>query len=191
MRNYSPNWTNTAHLLRRSSVVFVAILTCVMVHPAYANDCIKQVFNRYCLGADIKESLAGIIPDPKTLLLDNNKTLNRFEDSGKVIEITADNNITVKVVRQETPGGWINYTAWKVKLIRLYGRGRDLSSFPAYASSRSSRLNAINAGRGSAKNKWDQEGYSIILIWDNPQFLELQYVLKQDKINTTQNSEGL
>ncbi len=179
--------TQKPRTLRYCFALF-AILTCLTAPTVNADDCIKKVFNRYCLGGDIEDSLAGIATEPKVLELDNNQILYTLDTNGKTLRITSENSIVQRVVREEKPGGWINYTAWKVKLIRLYGRGKDLSSFPPYASSRSSRLNAINAGRGSAEFRWDQDGYSIALVWKNPGFLELQYVLEEEQII---NSEGL
>lgn len=128
---------------------------------------------------------------PDETQTDSGDTIYRFQEDGKTILLRSKNGVTTAITRQETPGGWINYTAWKVKLVRLYGRGIDLSDFPRYASSRSSRLNAINAGRGHAEFQWDQPNFKIKLVWDNAEFITLQYLLTAENLSEPNNSEGL
>lgn len=167
------------------------ILACLPYQSLLAEDCVKQVFNRYCLGGDIRENLEIVAPD---LLADLTKEAEQslsLVSAGKTIELGIENGITVNVTRLEEPGDWINYTAWKVKLVRLYGRGTELSNFPAYAGSRSSRLNAINAGRGHVEFAWEQPGYTVKLTWDHPDHIKLQYLLTSAPQSGPENTEGL
>ena len=166
-------------------------LTWLAHTPLAARECAKVVFNQYCLGGETDTSIAHLTDPPTVTETDDGNTIYSFVENGKTIMLQSQDNLTLAVTRLETPGGWINYTSWKVKLVRLYGRGSDLSDFPAYAGSRSSRLNAINAGRGHAEFEWDQTHYRIKLIWDNPDFIKLQYLLTTDNQTEPDNSEGL
>ena len=149
-----------------------------------------MVFNQYCLGGSTERNLAHLATVPEGLETADGEKEFTFVDQGKTIILRSRNEITTVVTRHETPGSWINYTSWKVKLVRLYGRGKDLSSFPRYATSRSSRLNAINAGRGHAEFEWDQSHFAIKLIWDSPDFINLRYLLTTQPIESN-NTEGL
>lgn len=167
------------------------ILAWLSNHTAQADECVKQVFNRYCLGGDVSVFLATQASPPKAILQDNGNSHYRLQNDGKTIILTTHDNTITAVTRHETPGDWINYTAWKVKLVRLYGRGQDLSDFPRYASSRSSRLNALNAGKGHAEFTWDQQNHLIKLVWDSPDFIKLTYQLSMTQAGEPENSEGL
>ncbi|HBR97750.1 MAG TPA: hypothetical protein DD979_10285 [Gammaproteobacteria bacterium] len=156
-----------------------------------AETCAKVVFNRYCLGGDNADNLAHLPTAPPVQTAADGEEEFTFEEGGKVIRLRARDGITVAVSREERPGGWINYTAWKVKIVRLYGRGTDLSSFPPYAGSRSSRLNAINAGRGHAEFEWPLEEFTIKLVWDHPDYIQLQYLLAPQLDAGIDASEGL
>lgn len=167
------------------------ILAWLSSQTVQADECVKQVFNRYCLGGDINTFLATQASPPEAVSLDSGGSRYLLQNNGKTIILTTHENTITSVTRHETPGDWINYTAWKVKLVRLYGKGEDLSDFPRYASSRSSRLNALNAGKGHAEFTWDQHNHRIKLIWDSPDFIKLSYQLSTIQAGETENSEGL
>ncbi len=171
-------------------VIVLLILACIPMQSSFAEGCVKWVFNQYCLGGVSTDTLAKL-NQPTDKEEQENKTVYTFRDTDKTIKLVSLNGTNISITRQEKPGDWINFTAWKVKLVRLYGRGEDLSSFPAYATARSSRLNAINAGRGIAEFEWNQKDYIIKLIWDHPDYIQLQYLLVQDRSIESENSEGL
>lgn len=166
------------------------ILACLTASPLRASDCVKTVFNTYCLGGETAANLAHL-PTPPEPVIDSETETFVFEDEGKTHELVSRDGLTTIIVRRETPGGWINFTAWKTRLVRLYGRGEDLSSFPRYAASRSSRLNAINAGRGHAEFRWVETGYTIRLVWDNADYIALRYELNDNPDQQLDNTEGL
>ncbi|MEM7293926.1 MAG: hypothetical protein AAF420_11105 [Pseudomonadota bacterium] len=146
-----------------------------MPAAAEASECVKQIFNRFCLGGPI----AKLNADASELSSDGIETVYQLTDRGKYVEIAERSAHIHTVMRRETPGGWLNFTEWKTKLQRVYGRGEDLGHFPAYASSRSSRLNAINAGKGYAHFRWQQSGWSVSLVWNHRDYIELRYALDE------------
>ncbi len=185
VRPTAPFWPNLSTIGLKP-----IILACIGSQTAYADDCVKQVFNRYCLGGSIDTYLEAE-NTPQTIALENGDTQYLLQDNKKTIVLTTHENNITTITRRETPGDWINFTAWKVKIVRLYGKGEDLSDFPRYASSRSSRLNALNAGRGHAEFAWDQQDHVIKLIWDTPDFVKLSYQLSDSETGEPENSEGL
>ncbi|GEM_PF-1734400 len=173
----------------RSAWLACCVAGLLAAGTASAEDCVKRVFTRYCLGGPV----AGLLDEraPSAERGDDGLTRYRLEDAGKTVVIGARDGRIVSVIRHERPGGYLNFTDWKVKLVRLYGRGEDLSSFPHYAASRSARLNAINAGRGFALASWPQDGWTVSLRWDNPDHVQLEYQLAAPVQAPPAEEEGL
>jgi len=162
-----------------------ALLLSLALTPAAAEECVKSVFNRFCLGGS-----AETLPDSSAA--DTAEAELALTSRGKQVHVELHEGMITGVWREEPPGSWINYLEWRNKLIRLYGRGSDLSDFPAYARSRSSRLNAVIAGKGSARTQWEQNGWRVAVIWDNPDYVTLRYELRERRERSaTTGSEGL
>ena len=173
-------------IVRVLAVSLVCLCTLGYSPIGLSSDCVKLVFNRFCLGGP-SESLPAVEPLPE-----RSQETEYFQvlGSDKYLEVGVVNDQISLLTRYEQPGDWLNFTDWRSKLIRLYGQPEDLSSFPAYASSRSSRLNAINAGRGYAHVRWQQPGFSIALVWNHRDHIELRYQLDAAAIPSS-NDEGL
>ncbi len=171
----------------RFSVLLVLTLPTVFLSPStLAQACVKQVFNRYCLGA----TPGSLSISAEQISAQNGTVVYRVRDEKKHLELSTHNNQISAVARREAPGSWLNFTHWKAKLIRLYGQGETLGQFPDYATSRSSRLNAINAGKGFAHIRWQRGEWSVALIWDHRDYIILRYALNTLD-DTDNNSEGL
>lgn len=164
-------------------------LTCTFA-PAVmsAETCVKLVFSEFCLGGQISpQSLENRLK----LIQQKDEIFHYFSAADKRIIVSTHQNKIVAVERQEVPGSWLNFTAWKVKLVRLYGRAKDQSSLPSYATSRSSRFNVIKAGKGVAQVSWPQKNWTVTLRWDDPAFIRLQYTLEQSQASARENTEDL
>ena len=169
----------------------VAALTSLLFSftaPANGEDCLKQVFTLYCLGGN-----AEVLPESvrSRALEDGRGEIRYYGDSERPVEITVRDGLIVAVARQEPDGAWLNYEEWKRKLVRLYGRGEDRSEFPRYATSRSSRLNVINAGKGKAHMRWPQDGWWVEVVWDNPDYVLLRYAVAPPREVRPPADEGL
>lgn len=150
-------------------------------------NCVKLVFNNFCLGGNI----ANVTVEPdiendvttdaentsQSLTEEPSTQKNTYLWRDKTVLVEYSDEIIVAVTRLETPGTWLNYTSWKTKIVRQYGRGEDRSTFPAYATSRSSRLNALNSGRGFAAMAWPQSGWQVEMLWRDQRHIELRYSL--------------
>lgn len=171
------------NLVNSSLLAAGVVLAALFSPPTTAADtCIKQVFNHYCLGAEA----------PAELLDENNSTVEVDDSNGKVTLTIKDARI-VAVSRDISPANWLSYTDLKVKLVRLYSTAEDISDFPRYATSRSSKLNAIRAGRGYAASRWEQDGWAVELGWRSLDNMQLRYELHTPSdANTPINAlEGL
>ncbi|MEM7210181.1 MAG: hypothetical protein AAF434_20335 [Pseudomonadota bacterium] len=170
--------------------VFLLPFLCVFMAPqiALSEDCTKLIFKRYCLGGSVATLPDGV----SEAIVEDGSPGTRFTDTDgdRIVDITAVDGRIARISRRQPPGNWLHFTEWKTKLVRLYGRGEDRSSFPAYAGSRSSKLNAINAGRGSALIFWQQLGWSVSLRWDHRDYITLDYELDSSN-RLPEDDEGL
>ncbi|MEM9601266.1 MAG: hypothetical protein AAGA11_00265 [Pseudomonadota bacterium] len=140
--------------------------------------CRKQVFGDYCLGGDTSALRLDPVPEVD----------NTFTDSAGPghtrLEVVDDTLVAVE--RRVEPGGWREFDRWLKRLERVYRSGEDNSTFPRYAASRSSKLNAIRSGRGSARVDWPQGGWTLSLIWREPDAIHLRYAVSdadQDRLS--------
>ncbi|MEM7377800.1 MAG: hypothetical protein AAF460_09880 [Pseudomonadota bacterium] len=131
--------------------------------------CRKQVFGDYCLGGDTSALRLNPVPEAANTYTD---TAGEAHTQLEVVEDTL-----VAVERRVQPGGWREYDRWLKRLERVYRSGQDNSTFPRYAASRSSKLNAIRSGRGSARVDWLQDGWTLSLIWREPDAIHLRYAV--------------
>jgi len=146
------------------------LLAALFSHPTTADEaCVKQVFNHYCLG--------GAAPSEPPV--DDDGTVKVNDNNGGVLLTIKDARI-VAVSRDISPADWLSFTDLKVKLVRLYSTATDISDFPLYATSRSSKLNAIRAGRGYAAARWQQNGWAVELDWRSLDAMQLRYELLTD-----------
>ncbi len=172
-------------IVRPSVLLVLALMTLFPTQDIEAEQCVKKIFNRYCLGGP-----ESAIPDSADKTSDAGGVATyRILDAKKRIELTTHDGRISSVTRHETPGSWMNFSDWKAKLLRLYGRGEDIGHFPAYATSRSSRLNAINAGKGYAHMRWQNTRWSVSVIWNHRDYVALHYEL--NATSQTSADEGL
>ncbi|RLA09050.1 MAG: hypothetical protein DRQ51_00250 [Gammaproteobacteria bacterium] len=107
-----------------------------------ADDCIKLVFNKYCLGG---------------------MTQNTNKITDKNIKIDTKDNIIIAVETMIKPANWLTYFDYSSRLNQKYGQGLDNSTFPNYAHSRNAKEKLIAFKKGYAKQLWQQQNFKIIL----------------------------
>ncbi len=147
-------------------------------------DCVKLVFNRFCLGGP-----ASSLPVTGPLSPEEGEMM--VLSDGKRVHVELLLGRIVTVWREEPPGSWINYLEWRNKLIRIYGRGEERNQFPPSVRSRSARHNAVVTGKGKAETRWEQDGWRVSVFWDNTDFVALRYELQRDAGRDSEDDSGL
>lgn len=157
----------------------------VAAHSVLAEDaapCRKLVFSEYCLGGSTESLDLTPVDGLANLYTDNSGQAHTR------LEVVAARLVSIE--RRLQPGGWREYDRWRKRLERVYRSGDDTSTFPRYAASRSSKLNAIRSGRGSARVDWDQGEWLLSLIWREPDAIHLRYTVI-DQVNDTLQIDDL
>lgn len=162
----------------------VGLVLSLLAPLSHAEPCVKQVFQQFCLGgtdADVVKNAQVVEGKPYSHELKIGQYTHQLQIADGRLE---------QVTRLITPGDWLLFKDWKAKLNRVYGSGQLIENLPAFASSRSSRRNAIISGRGRLHLQWPQEGWRVSLIWDSIDHLKLTYELDATAV-AVDNPEGL
>ncbi len=151
-------------------LIAAALLVNATPLRAADSDCIKEVFGQYCLGGETAQFQLTAVAGQDGVFTDDNGHPNTA--------LTVRAGRLVAVERRVHPAGWREYDDWKKRLERIYRSGENASTFPRYAASRSSQLNAIRSGRGSARTDWRLDGWTLSLIWRETDAIHLRYALR-------------
>lgn len=166
--------SNTSALLLATATLL--LMGSVRVLAQLPTDCLKTVASTFCLGGSLQDvPLQPVEQMPHDQAPDT--LVSHYSSADLQWRVHSIDDQITQISRIEKPGDWLAYTNWKKRIIRQYGRGEDRSTLPAYATSRSSRRNAINSKRGHAAMQWARQGWRLELIWDNTQHIEIRYSL--------------
>lgn len=156
-----------------------AILIGLLLAPlgGYAEeDCLKLVFNRYCLGGDVNQSLRKN-PQPLIQQPQGERLALIYPENRERIYVLAFRGRIYKVLRRYRHATQLKY--------------EDRSEFPEYARNAASRLGAIRRGEGRATHVWEPQdaAWHIELDWTREMGLTLAYIanaLDQQQKRATQ-----
>lgn len=166
-----------SHILRPFLLPLCLVLPILQADAA--GSCLKQVFDRYCLGGDF-DALLRQRPPP---LLQTNNQEGRgalYLEGRERIYVLAFRGRIYKVVRQYRPATQTHFEDLDRLVSRKYGPPQDRSHFPSYANSWSARIVAIRRGDGRALHVWlSQEGWRLELSWTRELGVALGYVVGQ------------
>lgn len=129
-------------------------------------ECVKKVFDRFCLGGPIPEGY------------------DRLEEGAYIYEkdgeppviVGAFKERIVRVSRLYRPDGWDVYRDLLARLRARYGPGEDRSTYPEYATDDYKREIAIGAQRGEALHYWDEGEWFLMLLWSRRGGITVTYV---------------
>lgn len=141
-----------------------------------AEDCLKQVFERYCLGGDIQVLLRQG-PKPQFQHKDGERLAYIFHEGPERIYVLAFRDRIYKVVRRYRAATQLRFEDLYALLRGKYGPGEDRSRFPPYATTAARRLGSIRRGDGQAVHYWKPaDSWYIELSWTREMGLALAYV---------------
>jgi hypothetical protein len=145
-------------------------------------ECLRKVFDRYCLGAPIEEIMR---EHPGARMESGTLILEARADGAVAGAVGADR--LAGVLKMHEPARWMNYLKLRGKLEEIYGRPEDRSYFPAHADTESSRETAIRIGAGEVRLVWPQpDGWDLMLHWAGRDYINVFYIhnLLWDQVRT-------
>lgn len=141
-----------------------------------AAPCLKQVFNRYCLGGDYRAQLAQP-PHPLHQQQDGESEAAIYFEGRERIYVMAFRGRIYKVVRRYRPSTLPKFQELVGLLAEKYGAPEDRSHYPKYARSQAASISAIRRGEGSAVRVWKPASdWSVELSWTREMGVALTYL---------------
>lgn len=142
--------------------------------------CLKVVFNQYCLGGDIR-----LLQRQKPQFIHQQQEGERFAliygEGRERIYILSFQNRIYKIVRKYQPATRLNYLDLKELLSSKYGIPEDSSQYPEKAKGLASKIGAIRRGEGRALLTWKPPGeeWYLQLGWNREMGLNLAYIINR------------
>ncbi len=166
-------WRWDARALGRALAIGSLLLA---VQASAAEQCLKMVFGRYCLGGDIN----GVLQSPPPPLIRQamgDSLALVFADGANQLYVLGYSNRIYKIVRAYSVSTQLRFDDIYNDLRQIYGDGADQSRFPDYASTPTARLAAIRRGEGRAVHRWEPSpAWSIELSWTRELGVSLAYI---------------
>jgi hypothetical protein len=160
----------------RWTLVLLASLAFPLAGAAAEENCLKRVFDRFCLGGDF-EALPREGPAPLVQEREGQRQAAVFLDGLERLYVLAFKGRIYKVVRQIRPSTQLRFEDLNTLLAEKYGRPEDRSEFPPYAESRGRQVAAIRRGEGRAVKVWRSgKGWLVELSWTREMGVALSYV---------------
>lgn len=150
-------------------VVFSVLTT----SNAIADQCLKKVFNKYCLGGEIVKITNARKPDGT--LDDKGAGIIIYQDPKGITVINTWKGLIHIVAREYTPGTMLVFNDKLEKLSSKYREGKSESYYPHKVSSDGMRQLFIKNGEARERVRWQMEGWNVVLNYDNPSKVGLIY----------------
>ncbi|NEX21723.1 hypothetical protein G3480_15625 [Thiorhodococcus mannitoliphagus] len=159
--------------------------------PAAAEEqCLKQVFGRYCLGGDLERAVRGQ-PAPLGRQSNGDSLALVFADDADKLYLLAYKGQIYKVVRAYAISTQLRFDDIYNDLRHIYGEGEDDSRFPSYANAPAARLASIRRGEGRAVHRWKPSPeWHIELSWTRELGVSLAYIATALDAERTAQTEG-
>ncbi len=127
--------------------------------------CLKEVFNRYCLGGPIAPVLEAGAPVFKQ---DRGATTYyAFQDGADEALVAAFDGKIATVSRRFNPATMVTFARVRAQLVELYSQPRRNATLPDYTRGDLTAIeNAVNVGRGRVSDTWQRDGWRVTLAWD-------------------------
>ncbi len=179
---------------RKKNLALALLLLPLLQVTAVSGDqqCLKRVFNHYCLGWDIRQ-LQRKRPSYDHQQSDGERFALVYTEGREKIYVMAYQGLVYKVLRQYQPATLLRYEDLRDSLDLKYGVPEDLSRFPDHARVLASKIGAIRRGEGKAMLVWQPEGeaWRVELSWTREMGLSLAYIANQmDQLQRQAREKG-
>jgi hypothetical protein len=141
--------------------------------------CLKQIFDRYCLGGDF-ETFVRQMPPPLLQTNDQEGQGAVYLEELEKIYVLAFHGHIYKVVRQYHPATQARFDELSQWVSSKYGPPQDRSQFPHSADTKTTHIVSIRRGDGRALRVWlNKEGWRLELSWTRELGVALSYIAEQ------------
>lgn len=143
-----------------------------------AENCVKVVLDRLCLGGDF-QNLVRQMPAPPLYRYDDAERNGVIYAEGSYqLYVMAFRQQIYKVVRKYPSQSMLEFNELKIQLEGKYGSPHNGSRLPEYAANPAAQIGAIRRGDGRLEYRWNQpDNWYIELSWSQELGIALAYVV--------------
>ncbi len=143
------------------------------------NGCLKQAFGEYCLGGSLQQLLQRK-PNGIPQMSGDRSAVVYLQGRGRTYVMAYRDRI-YKVLQTFEPANQVTLKDLNERLSEKYGPSEDLSLYPGYARTQSSKIAAIRRGEGELKYSWRSAELSwrVELGWTRKLGISLAYLANE------------
>ncbi|MDJ0806723.1 MAG: hypothetical protein QNJ78_07800 [Gammaproteobacteria bacterium] len=169
---------------------------CLLTFPGTseaADQCVKLVFEDYCLGGSMSRQLEKTPTDMRPQVYGERKGVI-FEMDNEKIYVMSYKGIIYKILHTFEPETQATLKDLRRRLERKYGRFEDRSEYPEETENKARHMSFIRRGEGELKNVWqlpDQQ-WRVELGWSRKLGVSVAYYMNElDELQKEAALKGL
>jgi hypothetical protein len=162
--------------LQRTALLLLILLPRALWAQSDPN-CLKKVFNEYCLGGSMQQ-LRQRYPAGVPAQSQGERSAMIYYHGRERTFVMAYQGRIYKVLHTYEPASQIQLKDLQQRLETKYGPYRDQSHYPGYARNIASQIGAIRRGEGALKYVWQmpEQPWRIELEWTRKLGITLAYL---------------
>ncbi len=154
----------------------LALAGLVFAQPSMG-ECIRVVFDHYCLGGSFNQLLRERSPESAPVT-DGDRRGVVYRVERELIYVMSYRDHIYKILRTYEPGNQVTFVELQRHLQEKYGQPADQSLFPDYVRNLSGKIGAIRRGEGQMQLVWHlpDEAWRIELSWTRKPGISIAYL---------------
>jgi hypothetical protein len=167
-------------MIRRWLTIGTVALAGLMFASPSMGDCIRTVFEHYCLGGSFSQ-LIRERPSDWAPVIDGDRRGVVYRSERGLIYVMAYQDHIYKILRTYEPANQVTFKELRRHLQEKYGPPVDQSAFPDYVRNIAGKIGAVRRGEGELQLLWQLSGeaWHIELCWTRKPGLSIAYLANE------------
>ncbi len=180
--------------MKRSAILIFPLLLLFHNAPGFAaEECVRKVFKKYCLGGSLSQQLEKTPAEMRPQTHGERSGVIFSQDNEKIF-VMSYKGIIYKVLHTYEPKTLATMKDLRRRLQRRYGNYQDLSEYPDNTKNKSRQISAIRRGEAELKNVWQLPGqhWRVELAWTRKLGISVAYYVNElDALQKEAARQGL
>ncbi|MEW8507570.1 MAG: hypothetical protein AB2598_12785 [Candidatus Thiodiazotropha sp.] len=169
-------------MLIQGFVLLIAfgLIPAVVVAETPGENCMKRVFNHYCLGDSLSRLLQRRPARMEPIV--NGERIGLIYPSGRdKVYVMAYQDRIYKVLQSHDASNQVTLQRLLSRLNNKYGKPRDLSHFPGHMRNLTAKIGAVRRGEGELLYRWQSaaSAWRVELTWTRKLGISLAYLVNE------------
>lgn len=180
--------------MNKSLISLFVLMVSVYFPPVLAADqCVKLVFDNYCLGGSFKQQLEKVPADMQPQVKGEREGVI-YQKENEKIYVMAYQGVIYKIVHTFLPETQATLLDLRRHLQQKYGNYQELSNYPEATKNKARQMSYIRRGEGELKNAWQIPGqrWRVELGWTRKLGVHVAYLVNElDELQKEAARRGL